>query len=156
MGNGKIKIIEFENEYAEDFATINFNWLEKYFCIEEYDKKVLTKPKEYVLDKGGQIWFARLNNKTVGTVALIKREEGIFEISKMGVLPDYRGERIGQKLIYTCIGYAVQKGYKRLFLDSSRVLEPAIALYQKVGFREIPVPTDTPYKRCDIRMELFL
>jgi GNAT superfamily N-acetyltransferase len=92
----------------------------------------------------------------VGTVALIKRDEGVFELSKMAVTEDFKGFRIGQKLMYACIDYAGQHGVKRLFLDSNRTLIAALKLYDKVGFKEIPTPADTPYERADIRMELYL
>ena len=56
--------------------------------------------------------------------------------------------------MYYAINFAGEHNYSRLFLDSNTVLEPAIRLYRKVGFKEIPVPEDSPYERCNIRMEL--
>lgn len=152
----KVTIIDFVEKYTNDFTQLNFEWLEKYFHIEEYDKKVLWNPQKYILDDGGHIFFALIDEKVVGTVALIKRENDIFELSKMAVTENFQGLRIGQKLMYTCIDFAGRKGAKRLFLDSNTKLTPAITLYNKVGFREIPVPKDTPYERCNIRMELYL
>ena len=116
----------------------------------------MSNPKKYILDKGGSIFLALVNDKVVGTVALIKRSKDVFELSKMGVTQEYKGLRIGQKLMYTCIEFAGRKGIKRLFLDSNKILTPAITLYHKVGFKEIPVPKDTPYEGCDIRMELII
>ena len=156
MEQVKVNIIPFNKQYAPDFTKLNFEWLEKYFYIEEYDREVLLHPKKHILDDGGQILFALIDGKAVGTVALIKRGEGVFELSKMAVTQNYKGMKIGQKLMYACIDYAGKQGVKVLFLDSNRKLTPAIALYNKVGFKEIPVPKGTPYKRCDIRMELYL
>lgn len=150
----KVIIIPFNEKYAKDFTRLNFEWLEKYFYIEEYDRMVLTNPKKYILDENGHIFFAIINEKVVGTVALIKREDGIFELSKMAVTEEYKGFRIGQKLMYYCINFAGQNNFKKVFLDSNTILTPAITLYQKVGFKEIPVPEETPYERCNIRMEL--
>ncbi|MCG8574091.1 MAG: GNAT family N-acetyltransferase [Flavobacteriales bacterium] len=152
----KVEILLFEDKYTTDFAELNFEWLRKYFYIEEYDRKVLQNPSEYILKPGGQILFARVNDKIVGTVALINREEEGYELSKMAVTEEFKGLRIGQKLMYACLDYAGQAGINRVFLDSNRKLTPALRLYEKVGFKEIPVPTDTPYERCDIRMELYL
>lgn len=156
MNNFEVAIVNFEEKYTKDFTQLNFEWLEKYFYIEEYDKKVLLNPQKYILDEGGHIFFALIHEKVVGTVALIKRDCGVFELSKMAVTEEYQGLRIGQKLMYTCIDFAGSTGAKRLFLDSNTKLTPAITLYNKVGFREIPVPKDTPYERCNIRMELYL
>ena len=72
----------------------------------------------------------------------------------MAVTNKYQGLRIGQKLMYAAIHFAGQQGIPYLYLDSNTVLTPAITLYKKVGFKEIPVPEDTPYERCNIRMEL--
>jgi len=152
----QIEIIDYEPQYREDFTQINFQWLESYFYIEDYDREVLTKPQRYILDPGGHILFARLNNKIVGTVALIVREEGAFELSKMGVLEGYRGYKIGQILMDAALAFCKQAGKTRVWLDSNRKLSPAISLYNKVGFKEIPVDPNTPYERCNIRMEMFL
>jgi GNAT superfamily N-acetyltransferase len=152
----KVKIIPYEAKYREDFGRLNFEWLEKYFYIEDYDKKVLTQPETYILNQGGHILFAKLNDEIVGTVALITRGDEVYELSKMAVTETYKGKRIGQKLMYACIAFAAEHGATRVFLDSNTVLEPAINLYKKVGFKEIPVPEDTPYERCNIRMELMI
>lgn len=152
----QVRIIPFDPVYAADFARLNFEWLETYFYVEEYDKKVLNNPKEYIIDKGGHIFFALIEGAVVGTVALIKRDHDTFELSKMGVSPNYQGQRIGQKLMYYCINFCGEQGVQRIFLDSNTKLTPAISLYKKVGFKEIPVPENTPYERCNIRMEIWV
>lgn len=156
MQPSKVSIIDFEKRYTNDFTQLNFEWLEKHFYIEEYDKKVLMNPQKYILDGGGHILFALIGEKVVGTVALIKRDSGVFELSKMAVTEAVQGSGIGQKLMDACIGFAGKSGAKKLFLDSNTKLSPAITLYNKVGFKEIPVPKDTLYERCNIRMELYL
>src|SRR5680860_511038 len=98
----KVSIINFEEQYTNNFTQLNFEWLEKYFYIEAYDKKVLLNPQKYILNEGGHILFALINEKIVGTVALIKRAHGVFELSKMAVTEEYQGLRIGQKLMYAC------------------------------------------------------
>jgi GNAT superfamily N-acetyltransferase len=152
----RVIIIPFDERFTADFGRLNFEWLEEYFHVEDYDRKVLTNPREHILDKGGHIFMALIGEEAVGTVALIRRGEGVYELSKMGVTPKFQGLRVGQKLIYHAINFAGQQNFERLFLDSNTVLEPAIRLYRKVGFREIPVPTDSPYERCNIRMELLI
>jgi len=152
----RVTIVGFKENYTDDFAQLNFEWLENYFYIEEYDKKVLNNPKKYILDEGGHILVALIDEKVVGTVALIKRANDVFELSKMAVTKEFQGLKIGQKLMDACIDYAGKTGAKRLFLDSNTKLIPAITLYHKIGFKEIPVPANSPYKRCNIRMELYL
>ncbi len=153
---GELSIVEFKEKYTKQFTNLNFEWLEKYFYIEDYDREVLTHPQKYILDQGGTILFALIGNDVIGTVALIKRGEGVFELSKMAVTEEFQGMKIGQKLMIACINFGKERGWNRLFLDSNRKLKPAMNLYTKMGFVEIPVPEDSPYERCNIRMELIL
>ena len=156
MNSSKITIQPYEDRFAQAFARLNIEWLEQYFYVEDYDKQVFADPEGHILKKGGYIFMALIKEEPVGTVALIKRGEGVYELSKMGVTPKYQGKRIGQKLMYHAINFAGENNFNRLFLDSNTILEPAIRLYRKVGFREIPVSKDTPYERCNIRMELWI
>jgi len=152
----RVEVFEYESEYATDFARLNYEWVEKYFEIEKNDRKVLDNPEINVIKPGGQIFFARIKDEVVGTVALVNVDEDTFELAKMGVTPRYRGFSIGTTLMEACVNYAREVGKKRLFLDSNRKLIPAINLYKRSGFKEIPVEEDTPYARSDIRMELIL
>lgn len=145
-----IQIIPFEQEYAQHFYNLNIDWLEKYFYVEEHDKVVLENPKNYILDNGGYIFFAKLNGEIVGTVALINEDEG-FELSKMAVDPKFQGLKIGQQLMEFCIDFAKQKGWSELLLYSNTTLENAIYIYRKFGFKEVPIE-GSPYSRGNIKM----
>ncbi|NEQ54498.1 MAG: MarR family transcriptional regulator [Leptolyngbya sp. SIO3F4] len=151
-----LQIVPFSEAYAADFSRINYEWLDMYFYIEPYDYEVLDHPKKYIIDPGGEIFFALCDGIVVGTAALIVRDPDTYELSKMGVVPMYKGRKIGVKLMEHAIEAAREQGKKRIYLDSSRKLTPALSLYRKMGFEEIPVDPDTPYARCDIRMEMWL
>ena len=60
-------------------------WIEKYFVVLPSDEFVLTNPTESIIDKGGYIYFAKVDNEIVGTFAMIKVDEYIYEIAKMAV-----------------------------------------------------------------------
>ena len=79
-----IEIIDFEPKYRDDFKNLNVEWLEKYFEVEPYDKEVLSNPEKYILEKGGKIFFAKLEDKIIGTVALMPKNSS-FELTKMAV-----------------------------------------------------------------------
>ena len=151
-----ISIVAFREEYSKHFEILKNEWLDEYFEIEEYDKKVLQNPFKYIIEPGGHILFAKIESEFIGTVALIKRSEGVFELAKMSVSDKFKGRKIGYKLMVSAIDLAKEKKAHTIFLDSNRKLKPALSLYKKVGFNEIPVPKNTPYERCDIRMELRL
>ncbi|MDT7831947.1 bifunctional helix-turn-helix transcriptional regulator/GNAT family N-acetyltransferase [Flavobacteriaceae bacterium S356] len=150
-----IEIIDYDSEYAKDFLELNLEWLETYFYVEPHDTEVLENPQSYILDNKGYIFFARFNNEIVGTVALINEDE-CYELSKMAVSPKYRGMKIGQQLMDKCIEFSKQQGWEKIMLYSNRSLTPAINLYRKVGFYEVPVENEALYERADIKMILEL
>ncbi|WKD86498.1 N-alpha-acetyltransferase RimI [Polaribacter huanghezhanensis] len=151
----KISIIPFEEKFTKIFYDLNVEWLQKYFYVEPYDEKVLSNPKTHIIDKGGFIFFATYKNEIVGTVALINEKE-CFELSKMAVSPKYHGQKIGQQLIDYCLDFSKNQGWKNIMLYSNRILEPAITLYKKVGFKEVPLEKDVYYERANIKMKLEL
>lgn len=150
-----LEIIEYHSVYDDHFYHLNIEWLKKHFYVEEHDEKVLENPKSYIIDNGGYIFFAKLNDNIVGTVALINEKE-CFELSKMAVSPEFRGLKIGQKLMDKCITFSKEQGWQKIMLYSNRVLTPAINLYKKVGFREVSLEDDCYYQRADIKMVLYL
>ncbi|MGB0880490.1 MAG: GNAT family N-acetyltransferase [Polaribacter sp.] len=91
----------------------------------------------------------------MGVVSLIN-QKSFFELSKMAVLPKYRGLKMGQKLIDYCIAFAKNQSWKSITLYSHKKLVPAIALYKKVGFKEIPLEENSHYERSNIKMLLKL
>jgi GNAT superfamily N-acetyltransferase len=149
-----ITIIPFEDRYAADVKQLNTAWLEKYFYVEENDKLQLDHLRETIIDKGGYIFLARDNDVIAGTVSLIKESGDSYELSKMAVTPASQGKGISRLLMDACIALAREKKWRRLFLYSNTILETAIALYRKYGFREIPLEENSHYRRSNIKMEL--
>lgn len=153
----KVDIVNYEAAYASHFYDLNIEWLKTYFYVEPYDEEVLSNPETYIIDKGGYIFFAKLGQEIVGTVALMPmQEQQVFELTKMAVSPKHRGHKIGQRLMQTCIDFAQAQQFQKLVLYSNTKLENAIYIYRKYGFIEIPVEVASPYKRSDIKMELKL
>lgn len=151
----ELSIISFEKRYSKAFYDLNIEWLQTYFYVEPFDEEVLSKPEQYIIIKGGHIFFAKLNNTIVGTVALMPtKNERVFELTKMAVFPNQRGHKIGQKLMQYCIDFAKNNLFEGLMLYSNTKLENAIYIYRKYGFIEIPVEENSPYKRSNIKMEL--
>ena len=149
----EIKIIDFHIKYSKTFYDLNIEWLQTYFYVEAYDEEVLSKPDKYIINKGGFIFFALKDEKVVGTVALMPTEtSGLLELTKMAVLPEERGQKIGQQLLQHCINFGKTQKLKGLLLYSNRKLENAIYLYRKYGFVELELEKGTPYERADIKM----
>ncbi|AEH02184.1 GNAT family N-acetyltransferase [Lacinutrix sp. 5H-3-7-4] len=152
----KVNIIPFNKKYSKDFYNLNIEWLETYFYVEPFDREVLTNPDLYIINKGGFIFFAKIEETIVGTFALMPlKEDNAYELTKMAVSPKHRGFKIGQKLLQYGIGFAKKNNFNRLLLYSNTKLENAIYLYRKFGFKDIDVEKDCPYERCNIKMEFF-
>ncbi len=150
-----IDIIEFTPALSKHFRKLNEEWLQKYFVVEAYDEELFAHP-EKIIDNGGRIFFAQNGqNEIIGTASLMREEEGL-ELAKMAVTETYKGKGIGNILMKHCIEAAKDMGTDKIFLISNRGLAPALHMYRKFGFQEVPMQTNNPYARGDIKMELIL
>ena len=150
-----VEIIPFSSDLKEHIKTLNIEWLQKYFRIEEKDELVLSNPQEEIIDKGGMIFYAKYNDEIIGTVSLMKVDETTYELSKMAVSDKAQGLGIGNKLLVHSIAVAEENNIEKLLLYSNRILLPALHLYEKFGFVEVPLG-DVSYERADIKMEKIL
>lgn len=148
----RVEIIPYQEEYKESIKTLNVEWLEKYFKVEAIDVLQLSNPKEEIIDKEGFIYYARHNNDIVGTVSLLKVENGVYELAKMAVTDKAQGLGIGNMLMQHCFNVSKQLGNKKLILYSNKGLDSAIHLYRKYGFNEVELEAGH-YERANIKME---
>lgn len=154
----KIIIHEYSPKMKKYFKQLNYEWLEEYFEIEEKDKIVLANPKNIIINSGGTILFAELDNTIVGTCAVIKHPDGIFELAKMAVTQKYRSRGIGYRLLETAVKHAKKAGAYELYLLTNKTLIAANMLYKKFGFVKIksnPL-NNNGYKRETYTMKYVL
>ena len=107
-----------------------------------------------MLAPGGRILFAVDDSeRALGTVALMRHDDGLVELTKMAVERELRGAGIGRKLMVAAIEAFAQMEGRELFLESNSRLQPAIRLYESVGFRHQPmVRPGSHYERADVYM----
>ena len=74
----------------------------------------------------------------------------------MAVSTGSRGKGYGDVLMTAAIDWAKAKGANEIILLSNTVLEPAITLYRKHGFKVVHRGPHPGYKRCNIEMCLKL
>lgn len=151
----EIDIIDFQDRYAENFKSLNYEWIQKHFEVEESDEYILTNPRQAIIDNGGFIYFAAHHGEVVGTVALIKVDEGIYEMAKMAVNENYQKKGIGKKLLSHVLMKARAMKSKKLVLYSNTNLAPAINMYFNEGFRVTP-KGELHNNRANIKMQLVL
>ncbi|MDG2070365.1 MAG: helix-turn-helix domain-containing GNAT family N-acetyltransferase [Pseudomonadales bacterium] len=152
--NSAPQIVTYDARYREAFARLNVQWISFYFELEDADKQALEDPERYIIDQGGEIFFALdPEGEVLGTGALMMHEDGTAELAKMAVLPSARGRGIGRLLGEAILALADARGLGKLFLETNRKLTPAIRLYQQLGFVERPRLTESEYGRADLYME---
>ena len=153
--NEKIQIIPWEERFSQDFIELSVEWLVKYVRVEPADEALLYHPHETILDKGGMIFFANDGVKNVGTVTMLKLEDGIYELAKLAVTETCKGRHIGDKLIQAALGFAKENHAKKVILFTNSRLGPAIHLYHKYGFIDVPL-VDNEYEESDMKMALSI
>lgn len=150
-----VEIISYQPEYATYFEQYNREWIEENYILEELDIYLLQHPEESILQDGGEIFFARHKGEIIGAVAMKKKSDDAYELSKMAVSSKARGLGAGRMLCEAVIDRAKVLGAKKVFLYSNTIQSIAIKLYRKLGFVEIPVEAGV-YERANIKMELSL
>ena len=153
LGVTALLLREFEPGDEQAFYSLNEAWISKFFKMEEKDFEVLRDPRKYVLDPGGRIYFACRDGERLGCCALIQRQDR-FELAKMGVAEAARGQGLGRALLEYVIGEARGMGVRKLYLESNRILENAVHLYESVGFRHVRPEKPSPFARSDVYMEM--
>lgn len=150
----QVEIVHFKPTYANDFYRLNRHWLDKYFYVEAKDHDILRDPQSEIIDKGGFILLARLDEEIIGTAALVVGENNCLELSKMTVDEKYQGIGVGEKLARSAINQYHATDFSHLYIESNRRLLPALNLYHKLGFEERPHPEgESELSRVDIYME---
>jgi ribosomal protein S18 acetylase RimI-like enzyme len=108
-----------------------------------FAREVAELPGAYA-PPGGRLFLATDGSEPVGCVALRPLGDGIGEMKRLYVRPAARGARLGRRLADTVIREAREIGYARMRLDTLPSMKEAFALYQTLGFREIPPYCDNP------------
>lgn len=151
----EITIVDYEDRYQEPFRDLNLEWLDKFNLREDRDMEVLEDPRSTIIDKGGFIWLAKCNDRIIGSSAIMLEHDGVYELAKMSVAPEWRGNGVSKLLIEVCLEKARALKAKKLELFSNNQLKAALKLYENYGFRYVDV-TDSPFQTADIKMELEL
>jgi drug/metabolite transporter (DMT)-like permease/ribosomal protein S18 acetylase RimI-like enzyme len=152
-GGGRVEIIDFVDGLHADFKRISHEWLEEYDLLAPEDEEIINDPWGLILAPGGYIYFARYGVEIVGTASLIKVDDTTFELAKFAVVEQYKGRKIGSALLEKCLDTAKREKAQKLILYTSSKLTPAIELYKKFGFTELPV-INTKYTGADVKMEM--
>src|SRR5262249_52739668 len=126
------------------------------FTMEAADRETIEHPRAHIIDPGGAILFVEAPNLgIIGTCALRKQAEGVYELTMMAVRPAARGLKAGEYLLDATIRHALAMGAETLYLLTNKACAPAIHLCEKNGFQhdaEIMADYGARYERCNVAM----
>lgn len=146
-------VVRYREELRPAFERLNRDWIESYFVLEDADRELFNDPERTILDRGGQVFFVLESGAVLGTCAVLRHSSTLYEIAKMAVAPQARGRGLGDLLMNAALGFARESGARRVAIVSNTVLAPALRLYRKHGFLEVPLASDGRYRRANIRLE---
>lgn len=79
--------------------------------------------------------------------------DGIVELVRLYLAPEARGNGIGKFIILHCEEEARSAGYKQMYLETTRELNIAVPLYEKLGYRYTEQALgNSGHFGCEIRM----
>lgn len=98
---------------------------------------------------GGEFWIALSDNRVIGTIGLMLKENHCAVLKKFFVEKAFRSQKVGLSLYNEFLKYAVSKGVHHIILDTPSVARASHRFYEKAGFyrisaAELPVPYSYP------------
>ncbi|MES2766031.1 MAG: bifunctional helix-turn-helix transcriptional regulator/GNAT family N-acetyltransferase [Bacteroidota bacterium] len=154
--HGAILLKKYSAELKGHFYTLNKQWIEEFFEMEEFDHEMLTQPEKLLKEQGAEIYFAEYNGEIAGTFYLLPITNNMIEFSKFAVAPQYQKHGIGTFLMNAAIQRARKLHAEKLILYTSPILISALNLYIRRGFLFTENDRADFYKRATVKMELDL
>jgi ribosomal protein S18 acetylase RimI-like enzyme len=148
-----------EMDLVRDLFTEYARSLDFDLSFQNFEEELATLPGKYAPPLGG-LWLAFRGDEAAGCVALRPFDEGRCEMKRLYVRPQFRGLKIGERLLEHFLKEAREIGsgknsgghYQSVVLDTIQpLMSKAIAMYKSVGFREIP-----PYRPNPIRGAVYM
>ena len=115
--------------------------LEVDLAFQDFEEELLTLPGEYT-DPYGVLLLARIDDDVAGCCALRPLVSSDYanacELKRLYVRKAFRGFGLGRQLTEAVLDSARKRGYSWVLLDTLDAMESARALYQDLGFEDIP------------------
>lgn len=117
-------------------------------CFQDFDQELANLPGEYI-EPRGCLLLAWTNDSVAGCCALRPLDSSDYtnaaEMKRLYVRPEYRGLGIGRLLTEGILEAAQRAAYSCVLLDTLDDMEAARALYEDLGFAEIPPYYHNPH-----------
>jgi len=141
-----LKQVDHKNEYpfAADLFQEYAIWLNIDLSFQNFAKELADIDEMYA-PPHGCIYLYCDNDQYVGCVAVRKIDATKAELKRMYVRDAYRKKGVGQQLLDAALNFAQSAGYHYILLDTLASMTPAMNLYKKNGFKEIPAYYHNPH-----------
>ena len=90
------------------------------------------------LHSGGTFVVATVDGAVAGCVGITPLGDGVCEMNRLWVREPFRTGGLGRRLAVASMDAARRLGFRRMLLDVIPVRTRAIALYESLGFVEVP------------------
>jgi len=116
---------------------------------------------EFYQKENGNFWIAIVENKVIGSIALLDIGDSRGALRKMFVRKDFRGKEygIGYTLLNNLLEWAGQKKFKEILLGTTDRFVAAQRFYEKNGFTVIEkqlLPKEFPVMEVDVKFYRYL
>lgn len=110
-------------------------------CFQDFEAELLGLPGEYAQPRGALL-MALADEVLIGSCALRPLDNVDYpnacEMKRLYVRPAFRSAGVGRQLVEAILDIANLAAYDCILLDTLDAMESARALYQDLGFDEIP------------------
>ena len=110
-------------------------------CFTGFEEELHALPGDYAAPRG-QLLVAMAGDALLACCALRPLDtvdySNACEIRRLYVRPAHRGLGLGRRLTEAQMDFARMQGYSCMLLDTLSAMEAARALYEDLGFEEIP------------------
>ncbi len=142
---------ELFEEYAEGLGVD--------LCFQGFGQELASLPGEYAAPRGALL-LARIDGAPAGCCALRPLDTADYpnaaEMKRLYVRKAFRGFGLGRQLAEAALDAARERGYASVLLDTLDDMEAARALYEDLGFEQIPPYYHNPLPGAHyLKVDLF-
>jgi GNAT superfamily N-acetyltransferase len=112
-------------------------------CFQGFDQELADLPGDYAGPRGALL-LAEVDGAVAGCVALRAIDAATCEMKRLYARPAFRGRGVGRALVAAIMAEARRIGYVRMRLDTLPMMTEAQALYERLGFVDIPPYRENP------------
>ena len=133
---------------TRDIFTEYAHSLDVDLCFQGFDEELAQLPGDYTAPRGALL-LAKVDDAVAGCCALRPLDAADYpnaaEMKRLYVRKAFRGFGLGRQLAEAMLDHARLAGYSCVLLDTLDDMEAARALYEDLGFEEVPPYYHNPH-----------